>query len=97
MVEVFCSNTKYLEVEAIYFLTLISNLLTLILSNADDFSCNVFCPNATTPSPGNVANGFTFAAYKLSRSFADKRFSALITDPIPPRFKPAGANHSAPT
>ncbi len=31
------------------FLTLINNRLTLTLSKADDFFCNVFCPNIVTP------------------------------------------------
>ncbi len=97
MVEVFCSNTKYLEVEAIYFLTLISNLLTLILSNADDFSCNVFCPNATIPSPGKDAIGFIFPSYNVSLSACVHLFNTETAPTIPPRFKPAGANHSAAT
>ena len=41
------------------FLTLINNRLTLILSNAVGFFCNVFCPNTVTPCPGNVAIGLT--------------------------------------
>ena len=56
---VFCSNTKNLEVLATNFLTLINNLLTLILSKADALSSNVYCPNATIPSPGNDAIGLT--------------------------------------
>ena len=64
--EVFCSNTKYLDVDAINFFTAINNLLTLILSNADALSCNVFCPNATIPCPGKEAIGFTL--FSLSTS-----------------------------
>ena len=94
---VFCSNTNWRETEETKRFKLINKRRTLIRSNDVARFWNVFWPNATTPSPGNVANGFTFATYKSSRSVADKRFSARITDPIPPRFKPAGANHSAPT
>ena len=49
VLELFCSNTKNLEVEAINFLSLINNRLTLTLSSADDFFCRVFCPHTTTP------------------------------------------------
>ena len=55
------SNTKNLVVDAINFLAAINNLLTFTLSNADAFFCNVFCPNATTPLLGKVANGLTLS------------------------------------
>ena len=40
--DVFCSNTKNLEDDAMNFFNAINNLLTLILSSADGLACNVF-------------------------------------------------------
>ena len=62
----FCSNTKLSAICTINDFNAINNLLTLILSNADAVDCKVFCPNTTTPLPGNVAIGFTLPVYKLS-------------------------------
>ena len=39
---VFCSNTKYLAVEAKNFLISMSRRRTLILSSAEDLICKVF-------------------------------------------------------
>ena len=80
-----------------YFLTLIINLLTLILSSADALSCKVFCPNATIPSPGKDAIGLTFPSYRVSLSACVNLFNTETAPTIPPLFKPAGANHSAAT
>ena len=57
--------------------------------------CNVFCPNTTTPLPGNVAIGFTFASYKVSLLPDVNFLSALTTLPKAPLSKPAGANHGS--
>ena len=52
-----CSNSKYFVEDATVFLILIHRRLTLILSRAEALTCNVFCPQATTPVSGNVAIG----------------------------------------
>ena len=73
----------------------INNLLTFTLSKALALTCNVFCPNTTTPLPGNVAIGFTLALYKVSLLPDVNFLSALITLPSAPLIKPAGANHGS--
>ena len=55
--DVFCSNTKNLEEDAINFFNLINSLLTLTRSSADGRPCKVFCPHTHTPCPGNDAIG----------------------------------------
>ena len=92
----FCSNTKNLEDDAINFLKLINNLLTFILSKALGLPWSVFWPNTTTPWPGKVAIGLIRFSYKSSLSKFVSLVCASNTSVKPPRFKPAGANHSCP-
>ena len=70
---------------------------TFVTSSADGFPCNVFCPNTTTPCPGNDAIGLTRPSYNSSLSVCVSLVLAYNTEPKPPRFKPAGANHSCAT
>ena len=70
---VFCSNTKLSDTCTMYDFNAINNLRTFTLSKALALFCNVFCPNTTTPLPGNVAIGLTFASYKVSL-FPDVNF-----------------------
>ena len=79
----------------IYPLSAINNLRTFTLSKALALFCKVFCPNTTTPLPGNVAIGFTFASYKVSLLPDVNFLSALTTLPKAPLSKPAGANHGS--
>ena len=78
---VFCSNTKLSETCTINDFNAINNLLTFTLSNAEACFCNVFCPNTTTPCPGKVAIGLTFASYNSSLLPAVNLLSALINLP----------------
>jgi len=89
---VFCSNTKYLVEDAINFLSLINNLLTLILSSADGFVCKVFWPQTHTPTWGNIAIGLTLPSYNSSLSACVNLEYGSVTVVKLPLFKPAGAN-----
>ena len=93
----FCSNTKNLEDDAINFLKLINNLLTLILSKSAWFYLEVFSDQTRLHLDlGKVAIGLIRFSYKSSLSKFVSLVCASNTSVKPPRFKPAGANHSCP-
>ena len=66
--DVFSSNTKNLEDDAMNFFNLINSLLTLTRSSADGRPYKVFCPHTHTPCPGNDAIGLILASYNSSLS-----------------------------
>ena len=83
--------------DAINFLTVINNLLTFTLSNADGLDWRVFCPHIQIPWFGKFAIGFTLDSYNSSLSDWVNFSYVLITDVKLPLFNPAGAYHGAAT
>ena len=95
--DVFCSNTKNLEDDAMNFFNAINNLLTLILSSADGLAWSVFWPNTVAPCPGNVAIGLILFSYSSSLSSWVSLDLTSSTFDKPPLLRPAGANHGSAT